>query len=67
MILFFLIKKVAGPRDSASVEKAKQKHYALYEKIAAEHAQIGAQREAERILFEATSERSEQDEHYLHE
>lgn len=52
---FFYFKK-SGPRETVAVEKAKQKHFTLFEKIAAEHAQIAAQREAERIAFEATSE-----------
>ena len=44
------------PRDTVAVSKAKDRHFTLYEKIAHEHAQIAAQREAERIAFEATSE-----------
>lgn len=47
---------MSSPRDTASVANAKAKHYTLFEKIAQEHAQIAAEREAERLAFEATSE-----------
>ncbi|XP_024939914.1 uncharacterized protein LOC107266736 [Cephus cinctus] len=43
------------PADSASVTRAKDKHLQLFQKIAQEHAEIAAQREAERLAFEATS------------
>ncbi|XP_076243294.1 uncharacterized protein LOC143184728 [Calliopsis andreniformis] len=43
------------PRDSASVGRAKDKHARLYQRIAEEHAVIAAQREAERLAYEATS------------
>nr|AFV27512.1 cuticular protein R&R 1 [Apis cerana cerana]AFV27513.1 cuticular protein R&R 1 [Apis cerana cerana] len=43
------------PQDSASVERAKDKHIQLYQKIAEEHAAIAAQRETERLAYEATS------------
>ncbi|CAK9801165.1 Cuticle protein 10.9 [Anthophora plagiata] len=43
------------PRDSASVGRAKDRHIQLYQKIAEEHAAISAQREAERLSYEATS------------
>lgn len=35
---------------------AKLRHQTLYEQIAQDHARIGAEREAERALFESTSE-----------
>ncbi|XP_031828863.1 uncharacterized protein LOC116425388 [Nomia melanderi] len=43
------------PRDSVSVVRAKDRHNQLYQKIAEEHAAIAAQREAERLAYEATS------------
>ncbi|XP_077256287.1 uncharacterized protein LOC143894087 [Temnothorax americanus] len=43
------------PRDSASVAKAKDRHNELYHRIAEQHAAIAAQREAERLAYEATS------------
>ncbi|XP_058448721.1 cuticle protein 16.8 [Malaya genurostris] len=47
------------PRDTVAVSKAKDRHFTLYEKIAREHAAIAAEREAERLAFEATSEVNE--------
>lgn len=47
---------VIVPHDSESVANAKLRHYTLYEQIAQDHARIGAEREAERALFESTSE-----------
>ncbi|XP_038118714.1 uncharacterized protein LOC6034005 [Culex quinquefasciatus] len=44
------------PRDTVAVSKAKDRHFTLYEKIAQDHARIAAEREAERLAFEATSE-----------
>lgn len=38
--------------------KAKERHQILFEKIAADHARIGAELEAQRALFESTSEAS---------
>ena len=38
-----------------SVARAKDKHHYLFQKIAAEHAAIADQREAERFAYEATS------------
>lgn len=35
--------------------RAKDRHNQLYQKIAEEHAAIAAQREAERLAYEATS------------
>ncbi|EZA49209.1 hypothetical protein X777_12618 [Ooceraea biroi] len=43
------------PRDSVSVARAKDKHNELYHKIAEQHMAIAAQREAERLAYEATS------------
>lgn len=37
---------------------AKQKHHTLFEQIAEDHARIGAELEAKRLLFESTSEKS---------
>ncbi|XP_012284919.1 uncharacterized protein LOC105702154 [Orussus abietinus] len=44
------------PADTSSVLRATNQHYQLYRKIAEEHAAISAQREAERLAYEATSE-----------
>uniref|UniRef100_A0A182PCK7 Uncharacterized protein n=1 Tax=Anopheles epiroticus TaxID=199890 RepID=A0A182PCK7_9DIPT len=43
------------PKDTVAVAKAKDRHLSLYEKIAQEHARIGAEQEAARLAFEATS------------
>jgi hypothetical protein len=37
------------------VAAAKDKHFSLYEQIVEEHKRIGAEQEAERLAFEATS------------
>lgn len=42
---------------------ATQKHLSLYEKIAAEHARIGEEQLAQRLAFEATSIRYEEEAH----
>lgn len=44
------------PNDSESVANAKIRHHTLYEQIAQDHARIGAELEAQRVLFESTSE-----------
>lgn len=44
------------PHDTVSVANAKLRHHTLYEQIAQDHARIAAEREAERALFESTSE-----------
>ncbi|XP_015513388.2 cuticle protein 16.8 [Neodiprion lecontei] len=44
-----------APAESASVLRAKERHLRLYSKIADQHAAIAAEREAERLAFEATS------------
>lgn len=44
------------PHDSESVANAKIRHHTLFEQIAQDHARIAAEREAERALFESTSE-----------
>lgn len=49
------------------VAYAKQKHYSLFEKIAAEHARLGEEQLAQRLAFEATSIRNEEDSSYHHE
>lgn len=51
------------PLESEAVVRATNKHLSLYEKIAEEHARIGAEQEAERLAFEATSEVNEVYEH----
>jgi hypothetical protein len=51
------------PRDSASVANAKDRHYQLYHRIAEQHAAIAAQREAERLAYEATSVANDVDDH----
>ncbi|XP_072749822.1 uncharacterized protein [Anoplolepis gracilipes] len=51
------------PRDSASVARAKNRHNELYHKIAEQHAAIAAQREAERLAYEATSVANDIDNH----
>lgn len=59
----------AAPVDSAAVAHRKAYHAALFEKIASEHARIGAEREAERAAFEATSEANHlgyDEQHYQH-
>lgn len=43
------------PKDTLAVLNAKNRHYNLYDKIAMEHAHIAAEREAERLAYEATS------------
>lgn len=47
-------------------EYAKQKHLYLFEKIAAEHARLGEEQLAQRLAFEATSIRNEEDSSYNH-
>lgn len=54
------------PADSAAVAKAKERHLSQFEQIAAEHVRIGieleakrAELEAQRALFESTSEYDE--------
>ena len=42
---------------------AKQKHLDLFEKIAAEHARIGEEQLAQRLAFEATSIRNEEEQY----
>lgn len=44
------------PRDTASVEYAKHKHFTLFDRIAADHERIGAEQHQARLAFEATSE-----------
>lgn len=46
---------VIEPQDTESVANAKVRHHTLYDRIAQDHARIGAEREAERLLFESTS------------
>lgn len=41
--------EVLVPLDTLSVQQAKAKHLTLYDIIAAEHAQIAAERKAERL------------------
>lgn len=56
MVFFSAQGNVIAPHDSESVANAKLRHHTLYEQIAQDHARIGAEREAERALFESTSE-----------
>lgn len=58
LIFFSLQLSASLPRDSASVAHAKERHQTLYERIAADHARIGAEQQALRALFESTSEKS---------
>lgn len=55
--VFFVQNVGVAPEDTASVAWAKEKHFTLYDKIAADHARIGAELEAQRALFESTSEK----------
>lgn len=59
-LLLLLLWKLQGdvlvPHDTASVANAKIRHHTLYEQIAEDHARIAAEREAQRALFESTSE-----------
>lgn len=56
-MLLFSQGDVIVPADSYAVAKAKERHYSLYEKIAQDHQRIGAELEAQRALFESTSEK----------
>lgn len=40
---------VVVPVDTAAVQRAKNRHFSLFEKIAEEHARIAAERERERL------------------
>lgn len=42
---------LTGPHQSEAVARAAHKHLSLYDHIAAEHAKIGAQQEAERLAL----------------
>lgn len=44
------------PSDTYAVSKAKERHFTLFDQIAAEHERLGAELEAKRALFESTSE-----------
>lgn len=55
-----------APNQSEAVIRATQKHLTLFDKIAAEHAAIGAAQLAERLAFEATSEANALDENKYH-
>lgn len=55
------------PSDTASVASAKQRHFSLYEKIATEHARLGAELEEKRALFESTSEKDISLDHFQHQ
>lgn len=46
---------------------AKQRHFSLYEKIAQDHERIAAEREQERLAFEATSILPPSQEEYYHD
>ncbi|CAG9800796.1 unnamed protein product [Chironomus riparius] len=51
------------PKETEAVAFAKQKHLDLFEKIAAEHAKIGEEQLAQRLAFEATSIRNEEEQY----
>lgn len=51
------------PTDSKAVQYAKNKHLALFEKIAQEHARIAAEREALKLQEEAENPNSLEIEH----
>lgn len=56
-VFSFLLKgNIVGPSDTASVARAKERHFILYEQISQEHQRLGAELEAKRALFESTSE-----------
>lgn len=59
--LFVSLQEPKLPKDTVAVAKAKDRHFSLYEKIAQEHARIGAEQEAARLAFEATSVKYEQE------
>ncbi|XP_015124603.1 uncharacterized protein LOC107046494 [Diachasma alloeum] len=46
---------ISLPKETVGVAKAKERHLELFKKIAAEHQAIAAEREAERLAYEATS------------
>ncbi|TMW42240.1 hypothetical protein DOY81_012681 [Sarcophaga bullata] len=52
---------LVGPNQSEAVAKATHKHLTLFDRIAAEHAAIGAQQEAQRLALAAKSEHGEAD------
>lgn len=56
-IEYFFQGEVVVPADSHAVAKAKERHHTLFEQIAADHQRIGAELEAQRALFESTSEK----------
>lgn len=59
------VSPATAPRQSAAVAHATDRHLSLYEQIAADHARIGAEHEAARLAFEATSIRNDYaDEYY---
>ena len=53
---------VVLPKDTKSVAYAKERHFTLYDQIAQDHARIGTEQEAQRTLFESTSEKSTDEE-----
>ncbi|XP_046737807.1 cuticle protein 6 [Diprion similis] len=55
-----------APAESASVLRAKERHLHLFAKIADQHAAIAAEREAERLAFEATSVANHVDEQQIY-
>lgn len=52
------------PRQSEAVARATDKHLSLFEKIAEDHRRIGAEHEAARLAFEATSVRNDYADYY---
>lgn len=56
-VFLYLQGNVIVPSDSASVARAKERHFTLFDQIAQEHQRLGAELEAKRALFESTSEK----------
>lgn len=55
-----------APHASAAVAHATQKHLSAFERIAAEHAAIGAQQEAQRLALAAQAQHSDIDNGQYH-
>lgn len=63
VFLSFSLIDLIARQDSASVARAKDRHNELYHRIAEQHAAIAAQREIERLTYEATSVANDVDDH----
>lgn len=65
---FFLAAHLPNaPHDTEAVEHAKVKHFTLFEQIAADHARIGAEREAERRALGLHDPQQELDERHQYD